>query len=242
MYIDPGVRNFVLLCLAVIIVVGAVVWNLLPDPGVREFQRANEALKKVKSWRLKDTDRGTYFTQEKVTDTVCPGSQHSTSQTLKYDGTSSNQFESYYAGGTGYVFNGSMNSWEAKDEWTGPETICTKIGLGLDVLPFPQFLRLSKMAQIRKGELKTVDGVSCRMWFAKMPILGQFNENEEVCIAPDTHLPVERKSHYAVGLYTFSNWNEPFDIQAPIAPADSTPKSARDAFAEEERRSRRRNY
>ncbi len=236
MYIDPGVRNFVLLCVVVIAIVGGVVWHYMPDPGIREFQASNEALKKVKSWKFKIVDRTTYFTQENASEIVCPASQHGVIQSIKYDGTSNNRYETFVVGGKGYVYNDTMKSWEVRDDFQGPEVICTKLGLGLDIQPFPAFLRLIKMAEIRKSDLKTVEGVQCRLWIAKMPVTGQFNESEEVCIAPDTHLPVERKSHYAAGTYLFTNWNEPFDIQPPVAPPQSTPQSARDAFQTNPRR------
>jgi hypothetical protein len=102
------------------------------------------------------------------------------------------------------------------DQWTArhtPGNDYCKEGPNAGVYPLARTLEVMKSAStLRKGELQTIDGTSCREF--------EFFSNADpnlkyasICEDEQTHLPYEFR--HGADVYQYSKWNEPVTLEPP---------------------------
>ena len=102
------------------------------------------------------------------------------------------------------------------DQWSANHTAANdycKEGPNAGVFPLARTLEVMKSASmIRKGELQTIDGTSCR----EFEFFSNDNPNVKyasICVDEQTHLPYEFR--HGADVYQYSKWNEPVTLEPP---------------------------
>ena len=210
---------------AVVLAGGLVFWGvgqaLGPSSGDQEFQKALDAMMRVKTFRGTFTASG--YPSERLWEVDCNRGivrQASSSG----DSDSGMKQEEVSVGDQRYMRDGN-GSWQS----IGPEPgdrgsakwYCEKVASGTaDLLPDMRTLLSHGIPE--KGDKKTVSGVRCRVWkFDARTALS--SRVGSVCIGVDDHLPYE----YTMdgGVSTYSDYNRPIQIDTPggvVQPASAT--------------------
>ncbi len=196
--------------------VGLAIWRLWPEPAEKEFARAAEALKAVKSFRYEYADLGVARPNRETREIVCPARQRITIASASGD---YGMFDYIHVEGRNFHTNKQTGGW---NEYVGeqplhlgldPRILCDKIASGQDTGPFPLYHTLLKRGFPERGAIKQVEGGECREWKVQVPRMSTQDDSESFCLDTKTYLPVYRLT--VSGRYSFSAFNEPLTIEVP---------------------------
>ncbi len=201
-------------CIAVGVLV-IIYYLFSPDPGLSEFQAAQQALQKVHSWRMKTSVmayEGRRESREHEVD--CPDAQH---LTVHFDGRRNGQaiqetMHQYFIRGNSYSVNHLGIVQRTKDDLLNPFPICRDLAAAQDTLFFPPFSKFIRSGAIKPGLVKTVGEEQCREWIIRYPF-PDVNESETVCIGLKDHLPRFRETF--ADRTTYSDYNALISIVPP---------------------------
>ena len=198
--------------IGLIMVLGGAIWlypsnQQVSQKAMEEFTLAQRAVFAAKSWHshiynLKDGS----VASDLASDVVCPLDKRDVSDTTGY--------ERVTLDGVGY-------SKDASGQWqhtiydpfhVNKLTDCTQGPLFIMNDPLSSIDRMRAYhVLVKKGELKTVDGESCRQWV--IPREGIY-PYVIVCINPEDHLPREvlqyspDRTPVLTGRLTLTRWNQ----------------------------------
>lgn len=209
------------LVVAVVFVVGAIFYLMLPDPAVPEFKRAQEALRHVTSWKVRGhmNTSGT-STGEYLDEVSCPASEHivqhlrSTAPGEPVDLI----YETITIGNDRYFSYGRTTKWaRLPSGGLGPSIACASLQRAQDANGLPQFsLWLSNMYMVDKGDVRKTEQGNCREWkivrpggFSSVPVA------EFVCLGVKDHVPRFRGNPGTPAELEYYDWNVPIEIVAP---------------------------
>lgn len=166
--------------LVVIVIAAAVLggfWYVMsPDSGDVEFERAQQALKSVKSWSFTETPQPDLYRKGGSWDVDCDNLTPPSPST----------------------FGGGFS------EEPDFSATCSALPRGGTGHPFPDFGVLRSQAVISSKGTKEVNGVKCREWFVQVVKFGK-RQNINICLGTKDHLPYEILGEYEPHL-TFSNY------------------------------------
>lgn len=214
--------------LAAVVIVGWAASYMTPGRGEKEFQRALDALKQVRSVRIAEVGNPTPTQHSEFSaELVCAqDAYHSHWHIVSSDPDHPSDSDNDNIQ-VGYISYAHMpdGSWQ-KDRYPGrggsAKTFCRQLAQGEDTTAFPPIATMIKRGILEKGDKKTVNGVRCREW--QVTMRGGFSglEHDTVCLGLDDHLPYETTVDYAHSRTTFSDYNSPFQIDLPQAALEST--------------------
>ena len=203
---------------ALVFVIGTFLYLLLPDSGVREFQRAKEALQHVTSWKMQspvvssNAAGSDYFYE-----VSCPSSAR-TIQHLRLPGPVSEMtVETVMIGFDRYMYNDRAKAWSHDVAARGPADACDNLHRALDAPSLPALNRwLGGMYVIEKQKLRDSPDGDCREWRIVGP--GGYSavpSAEFVCLGVKDHLPRFQGVPGSTQEVRFYDWNVPVEIVAP---------------------------
>lgn len=195
---------------------GAFAYFLWPNPSVRELQRAQEALRHAKSWKMERNSTDAQYLDEMS----CPSSERFIQH---LQGSSAGRpfeftFETVIIGNVRYSHTNQSKDWMR--DWAGgagPANTCAKLSRGQDGGQLPALGEwLSGSYSIEKQGLRETTDGKCREW--KILIPGKFSGApgvEFVCLGVKDHLPKFGGFPGSREESRFYDWNVPIDLQAP---------------------------
>lgn len=210
--------------LAGVVLVGWAFTFLTPShSGEKDFQKALDAMKQVRSMRAATTtDYSPTQHVDTAWDLVCaqdayrykfhavdtdPGRPSETTQ------------EDVHVGSTDYEHKPD-DSWQPHRFASGvgsASTLCKTIAAGDDSRVLPDLATMIHRGIIEKGDKKTVNGVRCREW--KVTVRGGENghalEHDTLCLGLDDHLPYEMTVDWNHSRTLYSDYNAPFQLDLP---------------------------
>lgn len=209
-----------ILAFASVFVLGGLIYLLLPNPGVKEFKRAQQALRHVQSWKTEMHIVGTNSTTgDYLQEISCPASEHFVQHIrgLVSGNYAEMTINEITVGNDHYLYNEHTNSWSRQFAgMSSPASACVRLAAGEDVGLLPPIGEwLKGMYNIEKGSLrKTTDG-KCREW--KITGLGTVSPQVAfVCLGVQDHLPKFEGQPGNLGEIRFYDWNVPIDIRPPV--------------------------
>ncbi len=212
-------RRFIARLIMGILLVSFAWWLVAPGAGEHEFERAQQALKSVKSWKfaqLRDSSAITY--QEGGWEVDCAAGWHGVLHTVSRANPESPFDETIEQGRFGQTsyYRYRDREWQSGPASTGPgpdpSAACTYLAQGESHYPFPNFKGLIGRANIVKKSVKTVSGVRCREWLAQvLRRPGTGTEEYTICLGLKDHLPYEVSGTWESHLI-FSDYNELFKL------------------------------
>jgi hypothetical protein len=207
------------LAVALVFVSGTIVYLWLPNSGIQEFTRAQEALRHVTSWKMEGRILGSDSASgEFLTEVNCSG-EH-TVQHIRPTSANSRELilETVVIGNDHYSYNDWAKHWtQDLRGGTGPSDTCTRLSRGEDagrLPPLGQWLGGSYV--IEKENLRETPGGSCREWKIVSPAgFSRSPDADFVCLGIKDHLPWLQGYPGNPQEIRFYDWNVPIDIQAP---------------------------
>ena len=199
----------------VLVLAALALYWIWPDSGIAALKKMNAAMQNARSWRI-DTDVNE--PTKKVQSTVevyCPGRIHEVTNASHEEGGShfEESSESYWIEGTSYARKDSQ--WVISQEERSRTASCTYGPRATDAL-LDRLDPIITMGKVRKGDKRIINGDPCRDWIASVRAPAGWREEFGVCIGDDG-LPREAFSPDRQMVETFSDWNVPIRIEAPIA-------------------------
>ena len=186
-----------------------------PRTGAEAAKRAREAMKQVKSWKVRSADRlqNQPYTVETIKEYVCPSRMRETSSYLNDPGA-----RPYPDAGVNLIIDGTLYIAAAKNpKWErvggkawNPLKECAAMASGRDIDTMPPLGNWITRSSIEGAQRDTRSG-RCQEW-QLMPSLIP-GEDEIICFGVDDYLP----RIYTRGTATieFFDWNVPIDLEAP---------------------------
>jgi hypothetical protein len=218
---------------ATLLVAGVIFWAVgravNPSNGDVEFQKTLESMKQVKSFRgayIESASSALHSQRRWEVD--CNRvivHQHSQDSQPNTDASFAMREDELLVGEQRYSHT-SDGSWE-NDGYAGErysaKWYCDNIARGTVSDLLPDMRTMIQHALTEKGEKKTVNGVSCRVW--KFDIRTAISTRKgTICIGVDDHLPYELMTESG-GHYSYSDYNRPVEFDVPDAvlqPASAT--------------------
>lgn len=201
-----------------VFVVGTLLYLTLPDAGVRELKRAQEALRHATSWKVESrlanagSAPGDYLLE-----VSCPSSERTTRRIRAATLGSSQEFtlETVAIGNESYMRNSRANGWTRMDAAaTGATTACADLQRLQDTPGLPPLQRwLSGSYVIEKERLRETPEGKCRDWKILGP--GAVPYTEYVCLGVKDHLPRFQGAPGSPIELRFYDWNVPIEILPP---------------------------
>lgn len=202
-----------------VFVFGTVLYLMLPDPGVREFQRAQEALRHVTSWKTEghaaSSDSGAL---DYLNEVSCPSSERTTRRFHGRPNLPDMTFGTVIIGYDSYAYTSIAKGWSHSVVAGGAAAQqCVSLQRGQDASGLPplnQWLRNSTL--IEKEDLRDTPEGKCREW--KVLTAGGFShypESQYVCLGVKDHLPWFQGAPRSAGEIRFYDWNVPNEIVPP---------------------------
>lgn len=157
---------------AAVFIGGALLYFLWPNRGVREFRRAQEALRHVHSWKMEGRTVGPDSDGRQYLDEMsCPSSERLTQHLHGVAGGQPVEFtleilsignESY----TSYTHTDQSKAWDrGRTGEAGPANTCAKLSRGQDAGQLPPLGEwLSGSYTIEKEGLREATDNECREW------------------------------------------------------------------------------
>ena len=208
-----GLRFVIARLVMAVVLVGGLIWWLMPGRGEEEFVDAQNALRKVRSWRVQATFESPDQSHRMLIEFACPSQDHTRRDVTFKDGHSPFHLETTHIGLEGFerMPNGQ---WKRRNGEFGPGyTVCRALLQGQDMEPMPPLLLFLKRGVIRKGERTTVGGAPCREWKVQVMVGPGQLETESICLGVEDHLPRRRIAKDRE--YIYYDWNSPVEIEAP---------------------------
>lgn len=191
---------------------------LLPNRGVREFKRAQEALRHVNSWKMEGQD----FVQE----VACPSRERYTRHIRRTIGGTPFELtlDTIIIAHKEYIY--SRKTWVLQGfSATDPSDACAMLVQGEDARDLPPLGEwLGSSNAIEKENLRETTDGECREWKIHSP--GRLSRNfqtyeppkaEFVCLGVKDHLPRFQGTPGNPQEIRYYDWNVPVDIPYPIS-------------------------
>lgn len=205
---------------AAVFIGGAFLYFALPDPGVREFKLAREALRHVQSWKAE-----TQWISSGSTDTVnldevsCPASRRFTQHFRTPIGSQHTEFTLVHIaiGNDRYFNDNRANIWARDPLSSTVANDCALLAQGQDSKELPPIVSwLTGPELIEKGLVRYTSEGKCREWKVVTP--GGFSSSPQtqyVCLGVNDHLPWYWGTPNSAGEIHYFDWNVPNDILPP---------------------------
>ena len=212
---ERAVANGLVVRGVILVLVAVLIYWALPDSGIAALKKMNAAMQNARSWRI-DTvvDEPTKKVQSTV-EVYCPSRFHEVSSSSHEEG--GRQFEesseNYWIEGTSYSKKGPK--WVISQEERFRSASCTYGPRSTDAL-LDRLDPIIAMGRVHKGDKRVINGDPCRDWIASVHAPGGWRDEFGVCVGDDG-LPREAFSPDRQMVETFSQWNAPIRIEAPIA-------------------------
>ena len=192
-----------------------LVYWALPDAGPGQFKKMSTAMQNARSWHLETTLTEPTKQVQSTVEVYCPSRFHEVSNSAREEGGEhiEDASESYWIEGTNYARKGS--DWVISQQERSRTASCVLGPRRTDAL-LDRLDPILTMGKIRKGSKRTVGGESCRDWIASVRAPEGWREEFGVCIG-DGDLPLEVFTPDRRMVETYSNWNRPVRIEAPVA-------------------------
>jgi hypothetical protein len=198
--------------------------------GQSELQKTFDAKKAAHSWRTVTTLRmhpGRAL--ETTIEVSCPDREHIVT-TL-----GDTQYESIRVGDQAWI-RSNDSEWKAQpitsDAYPcgsspGAPAPWAMMNEGRDPVSVVATMAAKMNAQVGRGEVVNAGDASCQRWLVSFQHPGSSGRglNYTVCIGTSDHLPREVVMGSGGLSTTYSDWNKPMQIDAPVATAQSTKAS-----------------
>ena len=215
------VKTFLALS-AVIVLLGLLFFRFHSESGMKELERCQIAVRQAKSWTVETTAQygsngATTTTRNKVS---CPDDYEYFSRSRGQDEVVREQYTIHTHGVT-YVETVD-GKWE-QGATTGNSQVPLECGKGPALVQMTVSTAILELPRRRagkivKGELQTVQGISCQEWSVdfgnEWPQVSAFT----VCIVPETHLPRRISFEYPNTAHEFTGWNITTVLPPPPSP------------------------
>jgi len=189
--------------------------------GERDFQKALEAMKQVRSVRVaRSLDISPNQHGDASWDLVCD--QDAYRYAFHMVGTDPNNpgdvtQEEIHVGSTDYEHKPD-DTWQAHRFPNGvraASTFCAALAQGTDSTVLPDIATMIRRGILEKGDKKTVNGVACREWKVTLRVGANRMEHDTLCLGLDDHLPYEMVVDWKRTRTVYSDYNAPFQLDLP---------------------------
>jgi len=187
----------------------------LPDSGIAALKKMSAAMQNARSWRIDTVVNEPTKKVQSTVEVYCPSRIHEITTASHEEGGSEfdDSSESFWIEGTSYAKKGSQ--WVISQQTRSRSASCAYGPRSTDAL-LDRLDAVITLGKVHKGDKRIVNGDTCRDWMASVRAPAGWREEFGVCIADDG-LPREVFSPDRQMVETFSNWNVPIRIEAPIA-------------------------
>lgn len=212
---EPNLTNS-LAARAVAIALGAcVIYWALPDSGIAELKKMRTAMQSARSWRIDTIVSEPTKKLQSTVEVYCPSRVHEATNASRQEGGKQleESSESYWIEGTLYAKKDAQ--WVTSQEERSRTASCAYGPRSTDAL-LDRLDSVISMGKVRKGDKRMVNGALCRDWIASAPVPAGWREEFRVCIGEDG-LPREVFTPDRQMVETYSEWNVPIRIEAPIS-------------------------
>lgn len=194
----------------------------MPSAGERQFTRMEAALNKAQSYRLEMTGQDEKASSYNLIEVACPDREHTIERTtfldLPPDSTIPEQhIERIMIGRKRYLKSTTGDDWLTMSSSGRRAVGCAGATSPAQGGLLPAFKLVRALGHIEKGGIEEVAGESCRQWNVTFHQPNGTEKRFEYCINPDDNLPRRIRIAENSIQYTFSNWNQPIDIETPTA-------------------------
>jgi hypothetical protein len=194
----------------------ALIYWMLPDAGVSALRKMNAAMQNAWSWRMDTVVAEPTKKVESTVEVYCPARMHEVSKEVYDQG--GKQFEetseSFWIEGTSYAKKG-LKWATSQEERRRTTAACSRGPRSMDTL-LDRMDMILTTGKIRKTDKRTVNGKKCRDWIASVSAPEGWRDEFGVCIG-DGDLPLEVFAPDRQMVETYSEWNIPIRIEAPIS-------------------------
>ncbi len=219
--------KLVVVVAAILLIAVGAGWMLRRNSPMREIERSRDAVAAITSWHYHSVRLFPGRAPETIDmDILCPSFQHRTSSIVDENGATQVRETIQYFG-TGYNHVGDR--WLAAQRRPGQEDAgifeCrADVGpLGGDEYSLP-YAGVIEDGSVKRGEMKEVDGESCREYDITVPTPHDPKEKDfrfSMCISERDHLPREARRTLPdlgqEGVSLYHQWNV---IKEPQLPAE----------------------
>ena len=199
---------------------GAFLYFAIPDPGVREFKRAREALRHVQGWKAETKLVNPGFADTADLDEVsCPSSRRFTQHFRAVVSGHPTEFTLVHVavGNDRYFNDNRANMWARDPLSSSVADDCALLAQGQDSKELPPLgAWLTGPELIERGSVRYTSDGKCREWRVVKP--GGFSFSPEmqiVCLGVKDHLPVFWGTLANPTAHHYYDWNVPIDIRLP---------------------------
>lgn len=193
---------------------GILVYWVWPDSGIAALKKMNAAMQNARSWRIETVVNEPTKKSQDVVEVYCPSRFHEVTNATHEEG--GQQFEesseSYWIEGNGYSKKGSH--WVISQEERSRSVSCTYGPRATDAL-LNRLDPVITLGKVRKGDKRIINDEPCRDWIASVHAPTGWREEFGVCIGDDG-LPREAFTPDRQMVETYSQWNVPIRIEAPV--------------------------
>jgi hypothetical protein len=192
-----------------------LIYWMLPDRGLSALRKMNEAMQNARSWRMDTVVREPTKKGESTVEVYCPSRFHEMSNEVYEEGGTEHQeaSESFWIERSSFAKKGTK--WVISQEERVQRTAsCTRGPRATDTLLERMDLILAT-GKVRKGDKRSVNGDPCRDWIASVSAPEGWRDEFGVCIG-DADLPREVFAPDRQMVETYSQWNVPIRIEAPV--------------------------
>jgi len=188
--------------------------------GEKEFQKTQEAIKHVRSFRMTDATQSSPAQRvESLWEVDCnKNNVHYRWHVSSGDGDPAKEVLQDRTSVAGQDYDRNTDGTFALARYTdanhSAKIVCDRIAQGTSLI-FPQLDNMIRRGVIQKADKKTVNGVRCREWHVTLRAGLNRLAHDSVCIGLEDHLPYEL-TDAATGTHTsFSDYNVPLQIELP---------------------------
>jgi hypothetical protein len=220
--------KLVIVVAAILLIAVGAGWMIQRNSPMREIERSRDAVAAIKSWHYHTVRYIPGLAPETIDmDILCPSFQHRTASYVDEKGATQVREGIYYFGSHyGLVGDRWLVPTQTATQASGPDPgifeCRSDVGpLGGDENSLP-LSGIIEDGSVKRGELKDVDGESCREYDISVPTPHDPKEKDflfTMCISEQDHLPRETRrtppdsSHEGVSLY--GQWNAMKEPQLP---------------------------
>jgi len=218
-----GERYWLWLGARLLVALAIVTWAasyLTTGSGEKEFQKALEAMKKVRTFRASYAGNTGTQHNEVLYEVDCDhNTLHRQQHYVSTNPPSEMKNDELLVGGHSYTRQSGGPWQDAKYTYQAgsAQWVCTSLAQETENNVLPPIATMIKRGIIQKGDKKTLNGVRCREW--KVAMRGGFNglEHDTLCLGLEDHLPYEMTVDWDHSRSSFSDYNTPIQIDVPEA-------------------------